>query len=612
MRRNTWNHVKNTLALTWELDRTILILMAALAFLRVFSPYISIFLSAYILDQLAAGTEFWPLLWMVLAGLAAVFLTKIAADYLDILKNRHITICLSRFDMKKADKTLEMDYQQLESSFTNDIRSKMETDRMWGSGFYSVLWQLPVLMEAIFQIIAAGIVLIPLIGSGVFFRNGLTPVFLVFLLAVSTLSALFQTKYTKKKTFELMDESEKHSSYMMYFIWGGSAFSYKQGKDIRLFDASRLIMSRVEQAHEEQVEWNRRFARVTSRGGAVYGIASGLLEGGAYLFVVLQAVLGSITVGSVLKYSTAVSKMASSIAVLVDYCSEFSATAKRQQSTMAYLNIPNVMPHGTLPVEKRAFCEGGDNNYEIEFKNVSFRYPGTEKDVLRNISLKLRIGERMAVVGRNGSGKTTFIKLLCRLYDPTEGEILLNGINIKKYDYEEYMSIFSVVFQDFRLFSFPLGQNVASNAKFDRARVEACLKQAGLGERLAQMPEGLETYLYKDFDEKGVEISGGEAQKIALARALYKDAPFIILDEPTAALDPIAEYEVYSNFNSIVGDKTAIYISHRLSSCRFCDDIAVFDEGKMVQRGSHEKLMEDTAGKYQELWSAQAQYYTKQ
>ena len=211
----------------------------------------------------------------------------------------------------------------------------------------------------------------------------------------------------------------------------------------------------------------------------------------------------------------------------------------------------------------------------------------------------------------NGSGKTTFIKLLCRLYDPTEGEILLNGIDIKKYNYEEYLSVFSVVFQDFKLFSYPLGENVAAKSVYDKAAVTRCLIDSGFKERLQSMPEWLDTYLYKDFCKQGVDISGGEAQKIALARALYKDAPFIILDEPTAALDPVAEAEVYSNFNKIVGDKTAIYISHRLSSCRFCDEIAVFDNGRIVQQGSHDKLVADETGKYHELWYSQAQYYNK-
>ena len=224
--------------------------------------------------------------------------------------------------------------------------------------------------------------------------------------------------------------------------------------------------------------------------------------------------------------------------------------------------------------------------------------------------MKFEIGKRLAVVGMNGSGKTTFIKLLCRLYDPTEGEILLNGIDIRKYNYAEYMNIFSVVFQDFKLFSLTLGENVASGSRIDREKVIDCLNKAGFSGRLAEMPNGIDTYLYTDYEKDGVNVSGGEAQKIAIARALYKDSPFIILDEPTAALDPIAEAEIYGKFDEIAGDKTAIYISHRLSSCKFCDEIAVFHEGAVIQQGTHASLVADESGKYYELWHAQAQYYT--
>lgn len=217
----------------------------------------------------------------------------------------------------------------------------------------------------------------------------------------------------------------------------------------------------------------------------------------------------------------------------------------------------------------------------------------------------------LAVVGMNGSGKTTFIKLLCRLYDPSEGEILLNGIDIRKYNYTEYRLLCSVVFQDFKLFALKLGETVASRAAYDSERVMDSLEKAGFAERLAKMQDGIETYLYKEYDRDGVNVSGGEAQKIGIARALYKDAPFIILDEPTAALDPIAEAEIYSRFNEIAGDKTAIYISHRLSSCKFCDRIVVFHEGAVIQQGTHEALVADESGKYYELWHAQAQYYTE-
>ena len=216
----------------------------------------------------------------------------------------------------------------------------------------------------------------------------------------------------------------------------------------------------------------------------------------------------------------------------------------------------------------------------------------------------------IGIAGGTGSGKTTMIKLLCRLYDPTEGYITLNGIDITKYDYEDYLALFSVVFQDFRLFSFSLGENVACTQDYDADKVLSCLNIAGMKERVSSLPDGLKSVIYKDFDENGIEISGGEAQKIAIARALYKDAPFVILDEPTASLDPIAEYEIYSRFNDMVENKTAVYISHRLSSCRFCDKIAVFHEGEMIQFGSHEDLLKDTNGKYYELWNAQAQYYT--
>ena len=230
-------------------------------------------------------------------------------------------------------------------------------------------------------------------------------------------------------------------------------------------------------------------------------------------------------------------------------------------------------------------------------------------DVLKNVSFRLEPGKNTALVGMNGSGKTTLIKLLCRLYDPTEGRILVNGIDIRKYDYGEYMKLFSVVFQDFRLFSFSLGENVASASMYAKETARKMLDKAGFSQRLEKLEHGLDTVLYKEFDENGMEISGGEAQKIALARALYKDAPIMILDEPTAALDPLAEAEVYRKFQEITDEKTAVYISHRLSSCRFCDEILVMDQGKLVQKGKHEELVKDTGKRYYQLWDAQAQYY---
>lgn len=249
-----------------------------------------------------------------------------------------------------------------------------------------------------------------------------------------------------------------------------------------------------------------------------------------------------------------------------------------------------------------------DKACEIEFRDVSFKYPNTDKYILKDISVKIKAGEHMAIVGQNGAGKTTFIKLLCNLYDNYEGKILVNGKDAREYNFVDYMKMLSVVFQDFRLFAFTIQENVTV---FDDKNMdlEEIYKIAGINQWIESLDEKDQTYIYKMFVESGVEPSGGESQKLAIARALYKNAPIVVLDEPTAALDPISEYEVYKNFDKLVYGKTAIYISHRLSSCRFCDRIIVFNNGTITEEGSHEELMKNTDGLYYNMYSTQAKHY---
>ena len=252
----------------------------------------------------------------------------------------------------------------------------------------------------------------------------------------------------------------------------------------------------------------------------------------------------------------------------------------------------------------------------MEFDHVSFRYPGSEEEVLRDLNLSFDTGRKLAIVGKNGSGKTTFIKLLCRLYEPAQGCIRVNGTDIREYDADAYNDLLAVVFQDFRIFSFEVGENIAGSAEPDEKRVWDALDRAGLTDRAQMMERGLHTFVGKEYDESGVNFSGGERQKMAIARAIYKDAPFVIMDEPTAALDPVSEYEVYAGFDQMIGGKkngsgkAALYISHRLASCRFCQDILVFDGGRVIQRGSHEQLIGEE-GLYRQMWDAQAQYYKR-
>ena len=604
--RSKWNQIVKTLAMVWQLDRVLFLISIGQALIGSAIPYIEIYLSAYVLDHLTSGLSLKPFLGTVTLILAGIFVLNVINSWLDRTRNVHIEVCGKRFDMLMGIRTLSMDYELLDSPQVNEIRTRIRNDHNWGAGFYSILWQFPWMISSIMDLLFAVGILIPLfVGRSLFLDASALLILFSFLAVI-----IFYTWFSgnkRKESYALLDESAKGYGYRGHYLW--NRHEYRNGMDIRLFNGQKLIKHYCESESGEYTDWLHRMTANACQSGLSNGLSSGILQAISYLFVAFRAAAGALSIGSVVKYATVIYRFSSALSGVFQALSAFALSAQRQQSTLEYINVPDVLPKGSIPVEKRAFCEEGDNEYEIELRNVSFKYPGSDTWSLRNVSLSLRVGERLAIVGMNGSGKTTLIKLLCRLYDPTEGCILLNGIDIRKYDYQEYISLFSVVFQDFKLFAFSLGQNVAASAQYEKERVLACLEKAGFGERLKTLPDQDETYLYKGFDEQGVEISGGEAQKIALARALYKDAPFIVLDEPTAALDPIAEYDIYKRFNELVEDKTAIYISHRLSSCRFCDDIAVFHEGEMIQRGNHETLLKEKEKKYYEMWTAQAQYY---
>lgn len=390
----------------------------------------------------------------------------------------------------------------------------------------------------------------------------------------------------------------------IFSYWYNFPLKYQNGKEIRIYNAQEAILKKRNESLDDLYMWDKKSFDSQAKYTSILMVFQMIIMGMFYLFVAIKAYAGMFGIGSFVLFLGASLQIAEGINLIGNISTILGMSTQHISYLKRIVEMPQRKHIGTLPVEKR-----NDNRYDIEFKNVSFKYPGTEEYILKNFNAKLEIGQHMAVVGKNGSGKTTFIKLLCRLYDVTDGEITLNGINIKKYDLNEYMSLFSVVFQDFQLFSVPLAQNVTTSLEYDKEKLYDCLDKAGIKERVEQMKNRENSVIYKDFDENGIEISGGEAQKLALARALYKDAPFVILDEPTSALDPISEFEIYQRFNSFVGDKTAIYISHRLSSCRFCNHILVFDDGRIVQQGSHDELVQNTAGKYYQLWSAQSQYY---
>lgn len=576
-------------------------------------PYIGIYLAAQIINELSGARDVERLKKLVIITLVTMFLTGL----LQSIVQRWNNACQGAFYFKRtkfySDKMLDMDFSLMDEQHTHDLRSQITQNERWqGWGLTRIYWIFGDLINAGSKIVGAVVLTVSLFTFQVPEEGGKfvilnSPWFMlaiiVVLIMTTILSPLCSAKASSYWTKQAEDSKMGNRFFMFYGFMG---MERARALDIRMYRQDKVCDYFWK--NTDNFGPKSKIVKYAKGPMGIYialgSVISIIFNGIVYVFVCAKAWAGAFGIGSVTQYVGAITALSDGIGSLIRNIGTLRSNAFFLRDAYEYMNLPNEMYQGSLTTEKRS-----DKKYEVEFRDVSFKYPSSDEYALRHVNVKLKVGKRLAVVGQNGSGKTTFIKLLCRLYDPTEGVILLNGIDIRKYDYKDYISLFSVVFQDFQLMSFPLGQNVAARHDYDRERVKECLREAGFGERLDKMENGLDTYLYQGFDEKGVDVSGGEAQKIALARALYKDAPFIILDEPTAALDPIAEYEVYMSFNDIIKDKTGIYISHRLSSCRFCDEIIVFNEGAIIQQGTHDELVGDDDGKYQELWNAQAQYY---
>ncbi len=578
-------------------------------------PYVTVFFSARIIDELAGPRrpeELWK--WVALA-VAVGGVLAIIGYALNRWCDARSEPIYEKKTLVYSDKQLAMDYADFENKKVRDLYNQIAQTENWRwLGIMKIADIITDSVNGVAGVIGAvalvGGLFVTRVPEGAGALEALDSPFVIaglaaVLVLLTVISAAISAKAGAMSQTEALTENARFGNRLFGFF-GYLGFDKYRALDIRMYRQSEIAGHYVAQDHS----WDGFRNLVKGKQGVLYAIAACLpavLTGAVYVYVCLKAWAGAFGVGMVTQYVSAITALTTSVAMVLKQASEIRLNAPFVGRIFEYLDIPESLYRGSLTTEKRS-----DRQYDVEFRNVSFKYPDSDRWALRNVSVKFEVGTRLAVVGENGSGKTTFIKLLCRLYDPQEGEILLNGIDIRKYRLKDYLEIFSVVFQDFKLFSQPLGENVAGCRDYDRERVLKSLSDAGFAQRLSQLPDGLDTMLYREFGEEGVELSGGEAQKVAIARALYKDAPFIILDEPTAALDPIAEAEIYAQFGEIAGDRTAIYISHRLSSCKFCDRILVFDDGEIVQSGDHDSLLSEQDGKYCRLWNAQAQYYTEE
>lgn len=577
-------------------------------------PFLYMILGARIVDMLVSGTDEKEILTVaaVLVG-SRLLLELIRCATMRLLSMRWQLVA-HRKNRQIEAKAMHMDYDILERNSTLELIAQADgnTDKMGGMGEYLLrtLNLFGVGGSCIGAVVTmAGLFLItPAQGEGAVYAFFASPVSYLLLLGLLLTSIYIGSKCEAKqgRIRYNCDQIEVRSG-RIYWFFLDLIRNYPMGKDIRIFKMYDVIRKKGMEARGDIENAQKQAIRETTGVGALALLAQNFFVVAIYVYVGIKAIYGMITIGEVTKYISAITLLQNQVSALFALLISINTQNSYLDSYNKLMDVKNQKYEGTLPVEKRF-----DNEYELEFRNVSFHYPNSDRLVLKNVSFRLKLGQKLAIVGANGAGKTTFIKLLCRLYDPAEGEILLNGIDIRKYDYDEYIRLFSIVFQDYKIFSFSVAENVAAGSVFDKDKVVKSLQDAGIYERVQKMKDGIDSRLLKDQqdgDEEGIEISGGEKQKIALARALYRDAPLVILDEPTSALDPIAEQDIYTRFNDMVAEKTAVFISHRMSSCRFCDEIVVFDEGRIVQNGTHDALVADVEGIYHRMWEAQAQYY---
>lgn len=571
--------------------------------------YAGLFLTAELIDALLAGQyrqAAWQAGLLCGANLLLGLLIRLLQRRFKSLGTRMWLV----FYVWLREKVFAMDYESMEKpEVAEKILFSERTSDMYG-GLDSLLNFYCNILRAILNIVLSVSLVVHLCLARPSRGSGLMGIladpvpslvlFAALLLGMCACSFRVFTKFAAKQLeiFENHTGVEERVSYMLNNVFGNE----RVGKIIRVYGMEEMILENSARFQEKSRAYFAERRDVETAAGNANNLVSSIFSVGAYLLAALKVVAGAVTVGAFTRYVGALNQFGSACFTLISGHGELRKICTTMTDFLAFLDMENTCASGSIPVEKR-----DDGEYELSFENVSFHYPGSEEMVLKNVSFKLRIKGKLAVVGRNGAGKSTFIKLLCRLYEPTEGRITLNGTDIRKYDQEEYRRIFGVVFQDFKLFAFPVWENIAAGYERQDERIWEALEQADAASLVRNMEKGLDIWLYKGVED-GVEVSGGEAQKLALARALYKDTPIVVLDEPTAALDPKAEAEIYERFGRMVEGRTSIYISHRMASCRFCDEIIVFQDGQIVERGSHEELFA-AGGQYAKMWNAQAKYY---
>lgn len=588
------SNLKYILGYAWKQDKILFLQCAIYTVLAPAVTFLGIFLPKFLIDELMGQQR----IEVILIILASFFMLSSIANFIvSWLRNAYYPrVVKLRMDYisKISEKAMRMDFKNTEDpEVLNKIESvynAVSSNNTGVEGIYHLLLGLCGKLTAFIGYI-----------SILFF---LSPWILLFLI-LNVLISYFLTFNVKKYEYSLKDDVADKDRRSFYAF--DTMYDFAYGKDIRIYNLKNLLVNKFKKFRGARLDISKalRKKEIKAKLSDV-----GLLvvrEAVVYGYLIYNVLFAAMTIGDFTMYFSTINGFGDWMKGILEDFANIKAQSMYLDDMREFLEMKdNDEVENPVEIPK-------DDSYEIEFKNVSFKYPRTERYIYKNLSLKIKKGQRLAIVGINGAGKTTFVKLLCRLYEPTSGEILINGVNIKNFSKEEYFKILSVVFQEIKTFAFSVLENVSlKDAKdTDRNKVLRCINKAGVGEKINSLEKGIDTSLLKILDEDGVELSGGENQKLALARALYKNGKIVILDEPTSALDAVAEYNIYKGFDELIGEKTAIYISHRLASTKFCDVIAFFENGEVVEYGTHDELLSKN-GKYSEMFNIQSQYYKEE
>lgn len=585
-------------------------------------PFLETAVTAVLLNGLTVSPDRGRLFLYAILGAGLILALSLWRNYEDCRIDAGYRRLFASHEIGLTGKAYALPYELLERDSTRRLRDEVSgAIGLSGAGMASLYWDMDVVWTNLFTAGMGAVILVTSLAGMLPADRAGGSFGLAGLAALAAFSSFVACRMTGKRfdvTFELFLKGARYARYGDYYHMNYLP-DEDAAMDARIYSQERMILNQCQtKCYERLAEGKEREYNAASRYDGVKLGCSIVCGCAVYLAVGRGAMEGAVGCGSVILLYSAVTRLIEAAARMAEILTDLRNNNEHLLRYFRYMDLPEARESGGvrgMSEGQKSFVAGkpdggGGSGCDIVFQNVSFRYPDSDAYALKDVNLRLCAGEKTVIVGENGSGKTTLVKLLCRLYRPASGSILLNGRDIWDYDYGEYMGYLAAVFQDFSLFAFSLAENVAGSREYEGERVLAALEKVGLSGLVAGYPKGISQPLFHDFDEEGVDISGGEAQKLAIARAVYKDAGIMVLDEPTAALDPYAEHEIYENFGKLAEGKTVLFVSHRMSSCRMCDRIVVMEAGEAVQTGNHEELLADGDGKYSQLWNAQAKYYT--